>query len=268
MRVAVLLVLAAAAAAVMLALPRFPQPLEYHNFADQRCFCGIPHTLNVISNLPFVLVGVTGAWYLCPRRDFTGFRKASERWPYVLFFAFIALTGIGSAYYHADPNNDRLVWDRLPLAMAFTTLFALVIAERIDYRAGMYLLAPLVLLGAGSVLYWHWSETQGAGDLRLYLFVQFFPLLALPAMLLLFPTTYTRTADLYGALTWYIAAKLLELFDRQVYAPGHIVSGHTLKHLVAAGSAYLVFVMVRKRQSLIPIANHASPLAQYSGGGG
>src|SRR5262249_34597063 len=165
----------------MLALPPYPQPLEYHNFADQRCFCGIPHTLNVLSNVPFVVVGVWGVWYLVRNDHLPGFRSGAERWPYVVFFLFIALTGIGSAYYHADPNNDRLVCDRLPLAVAFMTLFAIIIAERIDYRAGMLLWGPVAILGGGSVFYWHWTELQGSGDMRLYLFVQFFPLLALPA---------------------------------------------------------------------------------------
>ena len=249
-RVGILIALSVIAAGVMLAVPPLAQPLWYHDFADQRCFCGIPHTLNVVSNLPFVIVGLWGTlWLLCVRRP-AGFHDSRERWPYVVFFVCIALTGVGSAYYHADPNNDRLLWDRLPLAMAFMALLAIIIAERIDHCAGMILLVPLVALGAGSVVYWHWTETIDQGDLRLYLFVQFYPLLVLPLILVLFRPRYTRTGDLIGALAWYVVAKVLEILDRQVYAQGQIVSGHTLKHVVAAVSPLLVLLMICKRRPI------------------
>ena len=93
-----------------------------------------------------------------------GFRESSQRWPYVFFFAAIALTGVGSAYYHWHPDNDRLLWDRLPLAIAFMALFAIIIAERIDRRVGMWLFVPLVILGGGSVVYWHVTGNLGTGD--------------------------------------------------------------------------------------------------------
>jgi hypothetical protein len=141
-----------------------------------------------------------------------------------------------------------LLWDRLPLAVAIMTLYAIVIAEHIDRRAGMWLLAPLVLLGAGSVVYWHLTEVWGQGDMRLYLFVQFFPLLTLPFILFLFPAAYTRSSDLGGMLAWYVVAKILELLDRQFYSCGQIVSGHTLKHLTAGFGGYLVLHMIKRRQ--------------------
>src|SRR6266446_5724945 len=232
---------------VLLVVPPFAQPLWYHDFADQRCLCGIPHMWNVVSNLPFVAVGVWGVWYLLEARELPGFADARERWLYVIFFTAIALTGGGSAYYHSDPNNDRLLWDRLPLALAFMTLVAIVIAERIDRRAGLWLLVPLLALGGGSVVYWHVTELWGRGDLRPYFLAQLYPLLALPLILLLFPPRYTRTADLYGALAFYVAAKLLEMLDKQVYSQGQIVSGHTIKHVLAAVSAYLVLHMIQRR---------------------
>ena len=133
------------------------------------------------------------------------------------------------------------------LAVAFMALFTSVLAERIDVRL-TWLLLPLVFLGAGSVLYWGWTENQGRGDLRPYLLVQFFPMLALPLLLVLFPPRYTRTGDLVGALAWYAAAKVLELADVPIYNQGQIVSGHTLKHLLAAFSAYLVLHMLKRRR--------------------
>jgi hypothetical protein len=174
---------------------------------------------------------------------------SAERWPFWGFFAGIALTGVGSAYYHSDPNNERLVWDRLPLAVAFMALFTSVLAERIDVRLTR-LLIPLTLIGGGSVLYWGWTEAQGAGDLRPYLLVQFLPMLALPLLLILFPPRYTRTRDLVGALVWYGTAKVLELADVLIYNQGQIVSGHTLKHLVASFSAYLILHGLQRRRGI------------------
>ncbi len=250
-RLGIVLGLGLVAGAAALAVPRLAQPQWYHDFADQRPLLGIPHALNVLSNLPFVLVGVLGLCFTlgpAARRPGASFREPSERWPWALFFAFVALTGIGSAYYHADPTNARLLWDRLPLAVAFMAFFAIMIGERTSLRAGRALLLPLMLLGAGSVVYWHLSELHDAGDLRPYLFVQLFPLLAIPLLMLLFAPRYTRSADLLAALLCYVLAKGLELLDAQVYAQGGLVSGHTLKHLVAAlGGAWILYMLVKRR---------------------
>ena len=40
--------------------PAIPQPAEYHDFADQRGLAGIPHFWNVVSNLPFAIIGLVG----------------------------------------------------------------------------------------------------------------------------------------------------------------------------------------------------------------
>jgi hypothetical protein len=246
LRVAVIAGLCLVACGVMfLAVTPFEQPLWYHNFADSRSFWQVPNALNVLSNLPYVLVGLLGLYVL------VRFRPASlDGWgrrSYAVFFALIALTGIGSAYYHAEPDNDRLLWDRLPLAMAFMAFLAIMIAERMSPRAGRMLFWPLIILGAASVFQWHASETRGAGDLRLYLLVQFLPLFVIPLMLLLFPAPYTLTGDLFAALACYIVAKLLEILDRQVFAQGGLVSGHTLKHLVSGLAPLFILHMVRYR---------------------
>ena len=182
-------------------------------------------------------------------------------------FSLLWLTpvGVGSAYYHWEPNNERHVWDRLPLAVAFMALFAIIIAERIDRRVGMWLFVPLMALGGGTVLYWHWTEVWGRGDLRPYLLVQLYPMLAVPAILLLFPARYSRTADLFGCLAWYAGAKGLELLDSPIYSQGQIVSGHTLKHLVAAVSAYLVLFMIQHRH---PLPKPSAPVMAVPGSSG
>jgi hypothetical protein len=254
LRVGVVAGLGLAAVALLFSWPPLPQRPSYHDFADQRPLLGVPHGLNVLSNLPFLLVGGLGLWF-CLRgegaRAGKSFETPAERWPYVLFFLGVGLTAFGSAYYHMEPNNDRLLWDRLPMSVAFMALFASVLAERVSRRVGLALLAPLVALGIGSVLYWHWTEAQGRGDLRPYYVVQFYPLLALPPLLLLFPPRYTRTADLVAALGWYVLAKFCEdPLDAAFYALGGWVSGHTLKHLLAALGASWILHMIAKRLSV------------------
>ncbi len=245
---------AAVAAAVLFALPPLPQPASYHAFTDQRTLLGIPHCLNVLSNSPFLIVGVLGLYQVL-RRDGVGpgraFLTRAEVVPYALFFAGVALTAFGSAYYHLHPTNERLLWDRLPMALAFTSLFAAVLGERVSPVLGRWLLLPLVVLGVGSVLYWHWTEQQGHGDLRPYFFVQFYPGLALPLLLLLFPPRYSGTIDLWLALGLYVLAKVCEhTLDARAFAMGHLISGHTLKHLTAAGATYAILHMVRTRHQM------------------
>jgi hypothetical protein len=234
---------------MLFAVAPFAQPNEYHNFADNRSLLHVPNALNVLSNIPFVLVGSCGLYFMA-RPLAQRHLEPGGRSSYTVFFALIALTGVGSAYYHAEPNNDRLLWDRLPLAMAFMAIFAVMISERINQYAGRMLFWPFVIVGAWSVFYWHQTEMNGAGDLRVYLLVQFFPLLAIPLMLFLFPARYTLTGDLFAALGCYVIAKLLELADGLVYAQGGLVSGHTLKHLVAAITPLFILHMLLYRRPI------------------
>jgi hypothetical protein len=250
-KVVVLALVGAAAAVWMLARPAFPQDPAYHAFVDQRPLLGIPHCLNVISNAPFLVVGVLGlAWRRRWQQPFSG--PSLFLTPYGLFFLGIALTAFGSTYYHLDPTNDRLLWDRLPMAVAFMALFAAILGERISVPAGARLLGPLVVVGLASVVYWHWSEQHGQGDLRFYHLVQFYPMLAIPLVLLLYPPRYTRTADWFLALGLYVLAKIVEHHDGEIYALG--VSGHTLKHLLAALGAYAILHMLVTRRSLMKSA--------------
>jgi hypothetical protein len=227
--------------------PALPQDLDYHDFADQRPLFGMPHGLNVFSNLPFLAIGVIGLGFLNSERGRAAFVEPDERRAYFLFSLGIAGTAFGSAYYHLDPTNDRLMWDRLPMSVAFMSLFVAVVGERINARAGRVLLFPLVMLGLASVLYWHETEKAGAGDLRPYYFVQLFPMLALPLILLLFPARYTRTGDLWAALAFYLLAKIAEIYDGEIMGVLRELSGHTIKHLFAAAGAYMVIHMIMRR---------------------
>ena len=233
-----------------------PQPLAYHNFADQRPLLGMPHMLNVASNLPFLVVGIWGMVFMASEssRRPGVFLRTLERSAYWIYFLGLALTGIGSSYYHANPINDTLVWDRMALAVTFMALFTAILAERLCWKLSAWLVGPMVVLGIASVLYWHWTETQGTGDLRFYFVVQFFPLAAFPILFLLFKPRYTGTGDLIASLACYGVAKLVEYFDANVYAQGRLVSGHTLKHLIAGLSAYFILFMLQRRRAIVPAA--------------
>jgi hypothetical protein len=255
-----LLAVTAIVAVVALLLPRIPQPQEYHDFADQRTFLGLPHIGDVISNLAFTVFGLWGLVFLLrlkPEEIPRHFLDRRERWPYLFVFAGSLLTGIGSWYYHLHPSNASLVWDRLPMTIAFMSLVAAVIAERISLRAGLWLLPVLLLIGLSSVLQWYMSEVRGAGDLRFYAAVQAYSILVLLVALVL-PPRYTRGSDLAVVAGFYTLAKVLEILDKPIFGLGHIVSGHTLKHLAAAAGGYWILRMLQKRRPLPSLSSASS----------
>ncbi len=247
-------------AAVLAALyslePPIAQDPGYFQFADQREFFAVANALNVLSNFGFLLVGMMGlAWIVrrAPGVD-SSYLSGWERRVYGLFFTAVLATGLGSAWFHHHPDIDSLFWDRLPMTVAFMALLALIVAERVGLKTGRILLPPLLVLGPGSVCWWAWGEAHGAGDLRPYVFVQFFPLLAILLLLALFPPRYTRTADLFGMIGWYTLAKLFEFYDTQIFALGHGLSGHTLKHLAAAAATYWIYRQLKLRKPLQAIS--------------
>ena len=136
------------------------------------------------------------------------------------------------------------------MTIGFTAILAAIIAERISLRAGLLSLVPLIAAGIGSVVYWQMTELAGRGDLRPYVLVQFYPMLGIPLLMFLFPPKYTRSADLLGAAALYALAKAFEALDTQIFGLGQIVSGHTLKHIVAAFAIYQILRMLRRRQPL------------------
>ncbi|MGH9736325.1 MAG: alkaline phytoceramidase [Candidatus Acidiferrales bacterium] len=234
-------------------LPPIPQNEAYHNFADRRTLLGIPRCLDVLSNVPFLIVGVWGIWLASSKRVAASgrFLDSREGWAYLVFFIGVALTAFGSSYYHLMPNDSRLVWDRMPMTVGFMGLLAATIDERISVKTGLRSIAPLVILGIGSVLYWRVSQSQGHGDLRPYALVQFGSMLAILLLIVLFPPRYTRGADLLVSFGIYGLAKVFEAADRPIFGLGGIVSGHTLKHLTAALSAYWIARMLIAREPIV-----------------
>jgi hypothetical protein len=219
-----------------------PQNPAFHDFCDVRGFARIPNVLNVLSNLPFLVVGVMGLNWMCQRPAACDRKLAPA---YALFFASLVATAAGSAYYHWAPSNQTLFWDRLPIAVGFMSVFAAVVAERISHRLDLAWL-PLALLGAGSVVLWRITD-----DLRLYGLVKFLPILLIPTILYLYPARWSHGSGLIAAIGAYMVAKLFEDGDLRIYtALGQVVSGHTLKHLAAAFGAWLVYRMLTQRQRI------------------
>jgi len=217
--------------------PAVPQPLSYHAFVDRRALLDIPNFFDVVSNIGFVVPGAIGIFVVLRRA--TVFEHPLERLPYLVFFLGMLLTAAGSAYYHLDPDNERLFWDRLPMTIAFMSLLAVLIAERSDVRMSLVLLAPLLLMGAASVVYWRITERAAAGNVIPYGILQGYAIVILLLIAVLLPSRYTRARDIFWVCAWYGVAKLLEALDAQIFALGQLLSGHTLKHL-AAGAAGLV----------------------------
>jgi hypothetical protein len=238
------------AAAVVFSRPPIPQDPAYHRMADERTLLGIPNALNVLSNLPFALVGIWGLSVTLRRRAEreAPFVDPWHRWSYATIFAGALLTAAGSSYYHLAPDNFRLVWDRLPMTVAFMGLLAAIVGERVSVRAARTLLVPLVLAGTASVAYWYWGELRGSGDLRPYALVQFGSLLAVVTLCAAYPSRTEGGRWLAAGLVAYALAKGLEAADQPIFALGHLVSGHTLKHLVAAGGAGCLVAMLQARR--------------------
>ncbi len=229
----------------VLFIDAIPQDISYHLFKDGNQFFGIPNFWNVFSNLPFAIVGLLGLYQIYVSKSLLLIPEI--RVSYGLLFAGVALVAVGSGYYHLWPDNQTLVWDRLPMTIAFMALFSILICELISVKAGKALLYPLLLVGVGSVFYWEYTEIQGAGDLRLYALVQFLPMLIIPIILLLFKSGFTRVSGYWWLLLAYLAAKAFEHFDGQIFSTLSFISGHSIKHIAAAIGVYLLLLSYGRR---------------------
>lgn len=232
---------------IVLIIPAIPQDPEYHNFADQRQILGISHFWNVISNLPFIIVSyiavsnlLQGGMLKYPQALFSC---------YLIFFIAMGAVGVGSAYYHLQPTNETLFWDRLPMTVGFMAFMSIIVGEFISEKVALKLILPLILIGTATVIYWYYTEKAGHGDLRAYGLVQFLPMLIIPMILLMFPTRYTHSAYLWAMLAAYMVAKIFEFFDAGLFNMIGL-SGHAIKHCFAAIGPYLFYLEMKKRSLL------------------
>ena len=237
-----------AVVALMLAgmVAPFGQDPAYHRFADQRELLGIPHFGDVVSNIGLLIVGALGLAFVTGGRGRAVLTEPSERLPYQIFFTAIALIAFGSAYYHADPTDQTLFWDRLAMTIAYSALLALFIADRVHGPVGVRVMLPLlVALGAGALIYWRLGEAAGAGDLRFYFLSQIYPALMIPLLCLLFSGRHTLGRYVLYLFVCYAFVVGSEWLDHEIYALSDgVVSGHSLKHLFAALAASMIHIML------------------------
>lgn len=225
-----------------------PQSQHYHFFADDR-FWLVPNFSNVMSNLVFMFAG----YYAALTLDFQKFSK-KENIYLITFVVGVFLTGFGSMYYHLIPNTQTLVWDRLPMSIAFAGFASWLLSKTIflkleDTNIDFYTYVFLILLSVGSVIYWNYTEGLGRGDLRVYFMVQYGTILTTLVAVLVYDKSYfPKTACVY-LFIFYVLAKVVESFDKQIYQmTQHAISGHALKHLLAGLGCYL-FLRYLKKQS-------------------
>ncbi len=223
-----------------------PQDPGYHAFADTRTRLGVPNFGNVASNLLFLLVGAVGMLW-CSSHPAAGARVS-----WMVFFAGVALVFFGSGYYHWAPDDDSLIWDRLPMTVAFMGLLAALLGEHLSPRLERPLLLAAVAVGIASVILWKHTD-----DLRVYIWVQLAPLLVIPFVIAVFPGRFTHRHYLFYGVGFYALAKVAEYYDREIFAlTSNMLSGHSLKHLLAAAASFFVYLMLRRRsQSHIPPAS-------------
>lgn len=244
-RLKIIVALSIVAMIVVFNLAPIPQDPAYHNFADQRYVMHIANFFNVLSNLPFVIIGLMGIRLVRQGLAVGGLPKLKAM--YLMFFVGVFLTGFGSAYYHLQPGNQTLLWDRLPMTIAFMALFCAIVGEYISTPLAQQLFAPLLIVGIVSVIYWYVTERGNHGDLRLYVLVQFLPIVLIPLILWLFDSPLHNDKYLWGIIGAYAVSKLFEQLDVQLYTLFSVLSGHTLKHLTAAFGA-LIFYWALQRQ--------------------
>lgn len=225
---------------------RLPQDPAYHKFADSNTLFSIPNFWNVFSNLPLVIAGIAGLLFLL-KMDVTQSSTLYVK-AYRFFFLGVALSGMGSAYYHLAPANDSLVWDRLPMTIAFMAFFTIILSEFVSFYIGQILFYPLLVIGIVSVVYWQITESMMIGDLRFYILVQFLPLILTVVILILFRSNSSLSPYIWFILLAYFIAKVFELFDYEIYQMTKFVSGHFLKHIAASiAPIILIFALVKKR---------------------
>jgi hypothetical protein len=233
--------------ALLAAHGRIAQPVHYHDFADHSAAFGIHHAADVLSNAGFALVAIWGWLMLRPRRDSDALRAG---WPgYRLFLIGLFLTAFGSGFYHFAPDNARLIWDRLPIALACA---GLLVGVRGDTRPGLKTeieAIVLALFAVATVAWWAYTDSSGADDLRPYLLLQGLPLVLIPLWQAIHRAPRADRIAFAAAMALYVLAKVAEVFDHEIANALGFVSGHSLKHLIATMATAAVVWGVTRRFS-------------------
>lgn len=216
-------------------MPSIPQPPSYHRFADPHVCFGQPFCADLVSNLPFVFVGLAGLVFLSGRR--TPSLPPSQRWAYWRFFFTLVLAGLASAYYHLAPDNQRLAVDRTAIVLVLSAWLSIVVGERFKSRFIPAVFIATTGLGLATVITWIAGESAGRGDLRPYLFFQ--TLTFLVALAAVLSGRFAMRPYHFATVVLYALALACDLADRPLAEALGFVSGHTLKHLFAAVASWM-----------------------------
>ncbi len=237
-RESILVLVIVASFVIMMSFDVISQDPCYHDFADKRAIFDIPNFFDVTTNVFFAIFGFIGL-YFCLRK-----KQNDAPWSWIIFFFGVAIVCFGSGYYHWNPNNDTLVWDRLPMTIGFMGLFIAILSEYVNTKIERLLLVPAILLGLFSVIYWHYVD-----DLRFYLWIQLIPLLTIPVAMIVFKGKYTHQKYLIIALMFYLLAKVTETYDKEIFSFNFkLLSGHSLKHILASFGPLIIYLMLKKRK--------------------
>lgn len=222
--------------------PPISQDLDFFDFAESGQISIVPHAWNVLSNIAFICVGLVGL------KRLASIWEEVQPWAEAVFYIGITLTGLGSAYFHWNPNMDTLLWDRLPMTVSFMAFYCAMFQRCLRCIIPTYSLVLALGVGAWSVLHWTITESAGVGDLRFYGVVQFLPMLLLPILFVGWPPQ--RVKFLWGMLGFYAIAKICEYFDHEIAAWMPLaLTGHTWKHLFAAvGTACFLLAPPKETQ--------------------
>ena len=192
-------------------------PKSYHNFVDKRKFMGVNNTMNVLSNLFFLYPAI----YLLMKQN-------NDKTKFLALIIFgLAIT---SAYYHLKPNNHTIFMDMIFVISLNTLVLSYFVDENLGYLMG--------ILGISSVVLWNVTN-----DIRPYTLLQIgilifccFKLYETPAKDYILPVIGVG-----------ISVRLVEMFDSQIYKlTNKLISGHTLKHILATLQIYIVIQALEK----------------------
>lgn len=225
-----------------------PVPLDPSAWrhADVRRWQGLPNALNVLANLPQIVVGWWG-W----RVTRTSRWPEALRRPWMAFHLCTLLAGVVALLYHLQPGPLGWIAARTALCGAFATLAAGALAERVDERFGhtrsVALLLGSVLLAGATV-----AASRGA-DIRPLLLFEMLPVLLLPAGAIGLPGLQTRASDWIVMLIGYGLARLADAHDARLLAATVGIGGHAVMHLLLAGvSGWLAYCAVRAVAGEVP----------------
>ncbi|RYR47270.1 hypothetical protein Ahy_A07g033221 [Arachis hypogaea] len=230
--------------------PTIPRSHNHHHFVDMRnllasrSFAGVPNTINVITNFPFLVVGVLGFVLALDGAVFY-ISSQGEVYAWVVFYAGMVGVAFGSAYYHLKPDNHRVLWDTLPMMVAFSSLFSALVVERFGQRIGLFCLFALIFAAVLCVVY-----ERNYNDIRFCMIFQLTLPLAIPVIAFMYSSKYTHSRYWFLATGIYLLAKFEGATDKKLYhANNYIISGHSLEHLCLSLIPIVLSIMLIYRES-------------------